>query len=130
MQIPITNYGNLEKWAHQGVLLLNTILTVREKEAGSHKDIGWEDFTDSVISKLSLQKNGLVFLLWGAFAKKKSSLINTKKHYLLKTTHPSPFSAYKGFLGCKHFSKTNNILIKNNQKPINWKLCSNSITLF
>ncbi len=130
MQIPITNYGNLEKWAHQGVLLLNAILTVREKEAGSHKDIGWENFTDAVISKLSLEKNGLVFLLWGKFAQKKSSLINIKKHYLLKTTHPSPFSAYRGFLGCKHFSKTNNILINNNQKPINWKLCSDSLTLF
>ncbi|MAO34006.1 MAG: uracil-DNA glycosylase [Flavobacteriales bacterium] len=126
----ITDNGNLEKWAHQGVLLLNVILTVREKEAGSHKNIGWENFTNMVISKLSAEKKGLIFLLWGRLAQKKSELINSKKHYILKTTHPSPFSAHKGFLGCKHFSKTNNILIKNKQKPINWNLCSNSPTLF
>ncbi|MAO33699.1 MAG: uracil-DNA glycosylase [Flavobacteriales bacterium] len=126
----ITDNGNLEKWAHQGVLLLNVILTVREKEAGSHKNIGWENFTNMVISKLSAEKKGLIFLLWGRLAQKKSKLINSKKHYILKTTHPSPFSAYKGFLGCKHFSKTNNILIQNKQKPINWNLCSNSPTLF
>ncbi|MAU35983.1 MAG: uracil-DNA glycosylase [Flavobacteriales bacterium] len=125
-----TDNGNLEKWAHQGVLLLNVILTVREKEAGSHKNIGWENFTSMVISKLSAEKKGLIFLLWGRLAQKKSELINSKKHYILKTTHPSPFSAHKGFLGCKHFSKTNNILIKNKQKPINWNLCSNSPTLF
>ena len=126
----ITDNGNLEKWAHQGVLLLNVILTVREKEAGSHKNIGWENFTNMVISKLSAEKKGLIFLLWGRLAQKKSELINSKKHYILKTTHPSPFSAHKGFLGCKHFSKTNNILIKNKQKPINWNICSNSPTLF
>lgn len=121
----IIDNGNLEKWAHQGVLLLNVILTVREKEAGSHKNIGWENFTSMVISKLSAEKKGLIFLLWGKLAQKKSKLINSKKHYILKTTHPSPFSAHKGFLGCKHFSKTNKILIKNKQKPINWNLCSN-----
>lgn len=126
----ITNNGNLESWAHQGVLLLNVILTVREKEAGSHKNIGWENFTNMVISKLSAEKKGLIFLLWGRLAQKTSKLINSKKHYILKTTHPSPFSAHKGFLGCKHFSKTNNILIENKQKPINWNLCSNSLTLF
>ena len=122
--------GNLTKWTEQGVLLLNSTLTVREKEAGSHQKIGWEGFTDSVISKLSSKKNGIIFLLWGAFAQKKSVLIDTKKHYILKTTHPSPFSAYRGFLGCKHFSKTNEILTKNNQKPIDWNLCSDSLTLF
>ena len=126
----ITDNGNLENWAHQGVLLLNVILTVREKEAGSHKNIGWENFTNMVISKLSAEKKGLIFLLWGRLAQKTSKLINSKKHYILKTTHPSPFSAHKGFLGCKHFSKTNNILIENKQKPINWNLCSNSLTLF
>lgn len=122
LHIPITKKGNLKNWANQGVLLLNTILTVREKEAGSHQNIGWEDFTDTIISKLSSGKNGLIFLLWGAYANKKSLLINKKKHYILKTTHPSPFSAYKGFLGCKHFSKTNNILIQNNHTPINWSI--------
>jgi len=130
LQIPIAQNGNLESWGNQGVLLLNAILTVREKEAGSHQNLGWEDFTDAVISKLSSEKNGLIFLLWGAFAQNKSSLINAKKHHILKTTHPSPLSAYKGFLGCKHFSKTNEILIKNNRKPINWNLCLNTLTLF
>ena len=130
MQITITKNGNLEKWASQGVLLLNTTLTVREKEAGSHQDLGWEDFTDAVISKLSSERNGLIFLLWGAFAQKKAALINNEKHHVLKTTHPSPLSAYKGFLGCKHFSKTNDLLIKNNQKPIDWNLCSDTLTLF
>ncbi len=124
------NNGNLTKWAEQGVLLLNSTLTVREKEAGSHQKLGWEGFTDSVISKLSSKKDGLIFLLWGTFAQKKSVLIDTKKHYILKTTHPSPFSAYRGFLGCKHFSKTNEILTKNNQKPIDWNLCSDPLTLF
>ena len=130
MQVPITHNGNLENWANQGVLLLNVTLTVREKEAGSHQNIGWEDFTDTVISKLSSERNVLIFLLWGAFSQKKSSLINGKKHTLLKTSHPSPLSAYRGFLGCKHFSKTNEILIKNNQQPIDWKLCSEPLTLF
>ncbi len=122
--------GNLEKWTTQGVLLLNSTLTVREKEAGSHQKIGWENFTDSIITKLSKEKSNLVFLLWGAFAQKKATLIDTNKHHILTAAHPSPFSAYRGFFGCKHFSKTNKILIKNNQKPINWKLCEDSLTLF
>ena len=130
LKIPITKHGSLESWANQGVLLLNTILTVRATEAGSHKHLGWQKFTDSVIAKLSAEKKGLIFLLWGTFAQKKSNLINKKKHHILKTTHPSPLSAYKGFIGCKHFSKTNNILVKNNKTPINWKLCSNTFTLF
>ena len=129
LQIPITENGNLASWATQGVLLLNATLTVREKEAGSHQNLGWEDFTDAVISQLSSKRNRLIFLLWGTFAQKKSSLINEKNHYILKTTHPSPLSAYRGFLGCKHFSKTNDILIKNNQKPIDWNLCSDTLTL-
>ena len=119
----ISSNGNLESWAKQGVLMLNATLTVREKVAGSHKKLGWETFTDSVIKKISDKKEGIIFLLWGAFAQKKLELIDKKKHHILITSHPSPFSAYRGFLGCNHFSKTNKILIKNNQKTINWKLC-------
>jgi len=126
----IPSNGNLESWAKQGVLLMNAILTVREKKAGSHQKLGWEIFTDSIIKKLSEEKEGVIFLLWGAFAQKKSALIDTNKHHILTTTHPSPFSAYRGFSGCKHFSKTNKILLNNNQKPINWKLCSEPLTLF
>lgn len=130
LNIPATRNGNLESWANQGVLLLNSILTVRENEAGSHQALGWEKFTDAIISKLSRNKKGLIFLLWGSYAQSKSSLINEQKHTILQTSHPSPLSAYRGFIGCKHFSKTNKILKKNNQKPINWKLCADSLTLF
>jgi len=126
----IPTNGNLDSWTNQGVLLLNATLTVREKKAGSHQELGWEPFTDSVIKKISDKKEGIIFLLWGAFAQKKSVLIDTNKHHILTASHPSPFSAYKGFLGCKHFSKTNKILLNNNQKPINWKLCSEPLTLF
>ena len=128
LNIPIPRNGNLEAWAKQGVLLLNSILTVRENKAGSHQDFGWEIFTDAIISRLSKDKEGLIFLLWGSYAQNKSLLINKQKHNILETSHPSPLSAYRGFLGCKHFSKTNQILKRNNQKPINWKLCSNSLT--
>ena len=130
LKIPISENGDLTSWARQGVLLLNAALTVREKEAGSHQKIGWENFSNALISKLSAEKEGVVFLLWGAFAQKKAALIDSEKHYVLETTHPSPFSAYRGFLGCKHFSKTNEILTKNNQKPIDWNLYSDSLTLF
>ena len=126
----ISTNGNLEPWAKQGVLLLNATLTVKEKKACSHQKLGWELFTDSIIKKISNKKEKIIFLLWGAYAKKKSVLIDTKKHHILTTTHPSPFSAYKGFFGCRHFSKTNKILLNNNQKPINWKLCSEDLTLF
>ena len=119
----ISSNGNLESWAKQGVLMLNASLTVREKVAGSHQKLGWETFTDSVIKKISDKKEGIIFLLWGAFAQKKLELIDKRKHHILITSHPSPFSAYRGFLGCNHFSKTNKILIKNNQQTINWKLC-------
>lgn len=119
----ISSNGNLESWAKQGVLMLNATLTVREKVAGSHQKLGWETFTDSVIKKISDKKEGIIFLLWGAFAQKKLELIDKRKHHILITSHPSPFSAYRGFLGCNHFSKTNKILIKNNQQTINWKLC-------
>jgi len=119
----ISSNGNLESWAKQGVLMLNASLTVREKVAGSHQKLGWETFTDSVIKKISDKKEGIIFLLWGAFAQKKLELIDKRKHHILITSHPSPFSAYRGFLGCNHFSKTNKILIKNNQQTINWKIC-------
>ena len=114
--------GNLEKWATQGVLLLNASLTVRQNEPGSHSKTGWLQFTDSVISKISEQKKGIVFLLWGKFAQDKQSLIDETKHYVLKAAHPSPFSADKGFFGCKHFSKTNELLVLQNKQPIDWKL--------
>ena len=130
LNFEIPNYGDLTTWAQQGVLLLNAALTVREKEAGSHQKLGWENFTDRIIEKISKKKEGIIFLLWGAFAQRKSILIDVKKHHILTAAHPSPFSAYRGFFGCKHFSKTNEILIKNNQQPINWKLCSEPLTLF
>ena len=101
-----------------------------EKEAGSHQKLGWENFTDKVIEKIAKEKEEIVFLLWGAFAQKKSILIDAQKHHILTAPHPSPFSAYRGFFGCKHFSKTNEILIRNNQQPIDWKLCSEPLTLF
>ncbi len=114
--------GNLERWATQGVLLLNASLTVRQNEPGSHSKIGWLQFTDSVISKISDNKKGIVFLLWGKFAQEKQSLIDETKHYVLKAAHPSPFSADKGFFGCRHFSKTNDLLLLQHKKPIDWKL--------
>lgn len=120
--IPSAINGNLEKWAQQGVLLLNASLTVRQNEAGSHSKIGWLQFTDSVISKISEQKKGIIFLLWGKFAQDKQTLIDETKHYVLKAAHPSPFSADKGFFGCKHFSKTNELLLLQNKEPIDWKL--------
>jgi uracil-DNA glycosylase len=119
--IPSQN-GNLEKWAMQGVLLLNASLTVRQNEPGSHSKIGWLQFTDTVISKISEHKKGIVFLLWGKFAQDKQSLIDETKHYVLKAAHPSPFSADKGFFGCRHFSKTNDLLVHQNKEPIDWKL--------
>lgn len=114
--------GNLERWAMQGVLLLNASLTVRQNEPGSHSKIGWLQFTDSVISKISDNKKGIIFLLWGKFAQEKQSLIDETKHYVLKAAHPSPFSADKGFFGCRHFSKTNDLLVLQHKKPIDWKL--------
>lgn len=114
--------GNLEKWAKQGVLLLNAFLTVRANQPASHSKIGWEQFTDSVIKKLSEEKDGLIFILWGKFAQQKENLIDPHKHHILKAAHPSPFSAYNGFFGCKHFSKTNNILANKGKKEIDWNL--------
>jgi uracil-DNA glycosylase len=115
-------YGNLTFWADQGVLLLNAVLTVRANEPASHSKIGWMSFTDAVIKKLSDEKEGIVFLLWGKFAQEKQALIDETKHSILKAAHPSPFSADKGFFGCRHFSKTNELLNKQGLSPINWKL--------
>ncbi|OUV70237.1 MAG: uracil-DNA glycosylase [Flavobacteriales bacterium TMED123] len=122
LDIPIAESGNLTSWAKQGVLLLNATLTVRAKQAGSHQNKGWENFTDAVISSLSENKEALIFLLWGRFAQNKTSLIDSEKHHILTAAHPSPFSAYSGFFGCKHFSKTNEILNKNGLETIDWKL--------
>ncbi len=122
LQIPITETGNLTHWAKQGVLLLNATLTVRVKQAGSHQKQGWEEFTDSVIQKISDEKKDVIFLLWGRFAQDKEKLIDNKKHHILRAPHPSPFSAYSGFFGCKHFSKTNIILRKRGLTEIDWKL--------
>jgi uracil-DNA glycosylase len=116
------NYGNLTKWAEQGVLMLNASLTVRAGEPMSHAKFGWADFTDAVIQKISDAKTGVVFILWGKFAQEKQSLIDETKHFVLRAAHPSPFSADKGFFGCKHFSKTNEILVREGKFPIDWKL--------
>ena len=115
-------YGNLSRWAEEGVLLLNAALTVRANEPFSHAKFGWAEFTDAVISKISDEKNGVVFLLWGKFAQDKQVLIDETKHFVLKAAHPSPFSADKGFFGCRHFSKTNELLTKQGLSPIDWKL--------
>ncbi len=120
--IPISRTGNLTKWAEQGVLLLNSLLTVRANDAASHHGIGWETFTGAVISKISQQRSGVVFLLWGRFAQEKQPLIDLSKNYVLKSAHPSPFSANNGFFGCHHFSKTNDLLAKRNADPIDWKI--------
>ncbi len=116
----IPETGNLEHWAKQGVLLLNATLTVRAHQAGSHQNKGWETFTDAVIEKISQEKEHIVFLLWGAYAQKKGQVIDVNKHYILKSPHPSPFSAHTGFLGNKHFSKTNKFLKSKGLKEINW----------
>lgn len=116
------HFGNLTRWAEQGVLLLNTALTVRANEPNSHAKFGWSDFTDAVIQKISDEKKGIIFLLWGKFAQEKQNLIDETKHVVLKAAHPSPLSAHTGFWGCKHFSKTNELLTKQGLSPIDWKL--------
>ena len=119
----IPAHGNLTKWAEQGVLLLNAILTVRAKQPASHRKIGWEQFTDATIQELSDTKENLVFLLWGNFAKSKQELINHQNnHLILKAAHPSPFSAHNGFFGARHFSKTNEFLKEQGKQPINWQI--------
>lgn len=116
------SHGDLTDWARQGVLLLNASLTVRANTPGSHQKRGWEQFTDTVIKKLSDEREGLVFILWGAFAQAKAELIDTKKHHIIKSPHPSPFSADRGFFGSKPFSKTNAYLEKEGKKPIDWQI--------
>lgn len=117
---PFPPNGDLTRWADQGVFLLNATLTVRAHQAGSHQKKGWEEFTDEVIRTISDKREKVVFLLWGAYAQKKSFLIDSNKHLILKAPHPSPLSSYRGFFGCKHFSKANDYLIANGNKPIDW----------
>lgn len=117
---PIPQSGDLSRWAKQGVLLLNSTLTVRAHSAGSHQNKGWEQFTDEVILQLAQQKENLVFILWGSYAIKKGAFINRMKHLVLTSPHPSPLSAYRGFFGNKHFSQANNYLIKHGKTPITW----------
>ncbi|WP_347423444.1 uracil-DNA glycosylase [Candidatus Thioglobus sp.] len=122
LDITPSQSGNLTHWASQGVLLLNSVLTVEKNSPGSHAKSGWVDFTDTVIDILNEKKQNLVFLLWGAHAQKKAELIDQNKHLVLTAAHPSPFSAHKGFFGCKHFSQTNDYLKMHNQQPIDWTL--------
>lgn len=118
----IPNHGNLETWAKQGVLLLNSILTVEANKAASHQKRGWENFTDASISKISKNREGIIFLLWGNFAQQKANLIDEQRHFILKAAHPSPFSAYNGFFGCQHFEKANQLLKQQGKEAINWQL--------
>lgn len=118
----IPEHGYLQSWAEQGVLLLNTVLTVEQGNAHSHAKIGWETFTDKVIEHIDQECEGVIFLLWGAHAQKKGKKINTQKHHVLKSAHPSPLSAYRGFFGCQHFSQTNTLLQAMNKTPITWQV--------
>ena len=122
--ITMPNHGHLSYWAKQGVLLLNSVLTVEKNSPASHANHGWEIFTDNVIKLLNEKKHNLIFLLWGAYAGKKAELINIERHLVLNAPHPSLFSANKGFFGCKHFSKTNQYLLSTNQRPIEWGIPS------
>lgn len=118
----IPNHGYLKQWAEQGVLLLNTVLTVRAHQANSHRGLGWEEFTDAVIRILNEQEHPIVYLLWGRPAQMKKKMLNNPKHLVLEAPHPSPLSAYRGFFGCHHFSKTNAFLEENGIKPIDWQI--------
>lgn len=120
IEVPVN--GNLTRWADQGVLLLNATLTVRESQAGSHQNHGWESFTDEAIKLLSQQRTGLIFILWGNFAIAKRSLIDTSRHHVLTSVHPSPLSAHRGFFGCRHFSQVNSLLRQQGIGEINWNL--------
>lgn len=115
-------HGNLESWAGQGVLLLNSLLTVRARQAGSHKGKGWETFTDAAIKAVNDHREGVIFLLWGRYAQNKGEIIDPQKHVVLKAAHPSPFSAHSGYFGCGHFSKTNELLQRQGKKTINWQV--------
>ena len=117
---PIPTSGNLDRWAEQGVLLLNAVLTVREHEAASHAGRGWERFTDAVVRVISEHKQGVVYMLWGSYAQKKGAIADPARNCILKAVHPSPLSAYRGFLGCKHFSKANEYLLSRGETPILW----------
>ncbi|WP_194866497.1 uracil-DNA glycosylase [Pseudoalteromonas sp. PPB1] len=119
-QVP--NHGYLLPWAEQGVLLLNTVLTVEQGQAHSHKHLGWERFTDAVIEQLNQRTEGMIFLLWGAHAQKKGKAIDTQRHHVLHAPHPSPLSAHRGFFGCQHFSQTNTLLQSMDKTPINWQV--------
>ncbi len=118
--IPMPQSGNLERWAKQGVLLLNATLTVRAHLANSHAGKGWETFTDAAIEHLSRERENIVFMLWGSYAQKKGAVIDPSKHLVLKEVHPSPLSAHRGFIGCGHFGEANRYLVANGQEPINW----------
>lgn len=118
----IPNHGYLTKWAEQGVLLLNTVLTVRAHQANSHRGIGWEKFTDAAIRILNEQDRPIVYLLWGKPAQTKKNMLNNPKHLILEAPHPSPLSAYRGFFGCQHFSKTNEFLVENGLAPVDWQI--------
>ncbi|MFY8298331.1 uracil-DNA glycosylase [Pseudoalteromonas sp. SS15] len=118
----IPDHGYLMPWAEQGVLLLNTVLTVEQGQAHSHKHLGWEKFTDKVIDEINQHSEGVVFLLWGAHAQKKGKNIDKTRHHVLHAPHPSPLSAHRGFFGCKHFSKTNELLTSLGKTPINWQV--------
>lgn len=122
LNIPISNSGNLTKWTKEGVMLLNTVLTVRAHEAHSHRDKGWEIFTDEVIKALNERKDPVIFLLWGRPAQEKTRLITNPQHFILKAPHPSPLSAHRGFFGCRHFSKTNKILESLGKNKIDWTI--------
>lgn len=122
LNIPIAEHGNLQSWAEQGVLLLNTTLTVQQGQAGSHAKAGWQRFTDQIIQCVSEQQDHVVFMLWGAHARSKAQLIDASKHLILTSAHPSPLSAYRGFLGCGHFSECNKYLQRTGQTPIAWQL--------
>ncbi len=117
---PIPPSGNLDRWAGQGVLLLNSVLTVRAGEAASHAGRGWERFTDEVVAGINARKRGVVYLLWGSYAQKKGAAIDRTHNLVLETVHPSPLSAYRGFMGCRHFSKANQYLVSTGQQPIVW----------
>lgn len=127
--ITVPDHGCLQPWAEQGVLLLNSVLTVVQGQAGAHQGQGWETFTDRVIDVINREREGVVFLLWGSYARKKGKMIDRQRHLVLEGPHPSPLSAYRGFFGCRHFSRTNEWLQQKGQRPVNWQLPSKEALL-